>query len=70
MNRWDSPFTIGYIHTVGGSREPNLIRKCTTRVLIEVPLSPVTSDIRHNGAKTNEGHAAASRIRCDCTVQT
>jgi hypothetical protein len=55
---------------VGGSREGNLIRKCTTRVLIEVTLSPATSDIRYNGAKTNEGHAAASRMRYDCTVQT
>jgi hypothetical protein len=58
------------IRTVGGSRHTNLIRKCTTRVLIEVPLSPVTCDIRYNGAKLIEGHAAASQIRCDCSVQT
>jgi hypothetical protein len=36
---------------VGGSRRPNVIRKCTTRVHSALPLSPVSSDIRYNGAK-------------------
>jgi hypothetical protein len=70
------------IFTVGGSRRPNpnLIRKCTTRVLSEVPLSPVTSDIRYNGAKLMKAmqqhleHVVTVQckhnwvFRCDCVV--
>ena len=58
------------IRTVGGSRETNLIRKCTTRVVIEVPLSPVTCDIWYNGAKLMKAMQQRHKYVFYCTVQT